>query len=182
MIQAKLSLLSNFSFFLLFSSMFLFWIYTSFFFMLPDQLTKTSKSLNDPNFVSSAGLNSSKNQLNFVMQEIHKDINDKPIQTSAYKAYIKSKNIFLQLGNLGMFLSNIILFLLLILRWKESGHFPLSNLYESLLFLSWSCTLIHLGLTLINERKVSELRSASTLHIENRKYSKNLFFLNLQVV
>ena len=31
--------------------------------------------------------------------------------------------------------------LLLILRWVESGHFPLSNLYESLLFLSW-CFLI----------------------------------------
>ena len=27
---------------------------------------------------------------------------------------------------------------LLILRWVDSGHFPLSNLYESLLFLSWS--------------------------------------------
>ena len=26
---------------------------------------------------------------------------------------------------------------LLIIRWIESGHFPLSNLYESLLFLSW---------------------------------------------
>ena len=29
----------------------------------------------------------------------------------------------------------------LILRWVNSGHFPLSNLYESLLFLSW-CLLI----------------------------------------
>lgn len=29
----------------------------------------------------------------------------------------------------------------LILRWFDSGHFPLSNLYESLLFLSW-CLLI----------------------------------------
>ena len=27
---------------------------------------------------------------------------------------------------------------LLILRWVDSGHFPLSNLYESLLFLAWS--------------------------------------------
>jgi ABC-type transport system involved in cytochrome c biogenesis permease subunit len=27
---------------------------------------------------------------------------------------------------------------LIILRWVDSGHFPLSNLYESLLFLSWS--------------------------------------------
>nr|ABU88289.1 heme attachment to plastid cytochrome c protein [Chlamydomonas moewusii] len=49
--------------------------------------------------------------------------------------------------NIGIFLTmiaNIFLFLLLLLRWLESGHFPLSNLYESLMFLSWSLTLIHL--------------------------------------
>jgi cytochrome c-type biogenesis protein CcsB len=40
--------------------------------------------------------------------------------------------------------ANISLFLLLSLRWINSGHFPLSNLYESLMFLSWSLTVIHL--------------------------------------
>jgi cytochrome c-type biogenesis protein CcsB len=44
----------------------------------------------------------------------------------------------------GMIASNILLGLLLLLRWKESGHFPLSNLYESLMFLSWCFTFIHL--------------------------------------
>ena len=41
---------------------------------------------------------------------------------------------------------------LLILRWVDSGHFPLSNLYESLLFLSWSFLGIQLvaQLTLIS--------------------------------
>jgi cytochrome c-type biogenesis protein CcsB len=48
-----------------------------------------------------------------------------------------------KIGTFGMILANICLFLLLILRWKESGHFPLSNLYESFLFLSWNLTLIH---------------------------------------
>nr|YP_009527459.1 cytochrome c biogenesis protein [Echinacanthus longzhouensis]AYA72952.1 cytochrome c biogenesis protein [Echinacanthus longzhouensis] len=33
---------------------------------------------------------------------------------------------------------------LLITRWIYSGHFPLSNLYESLIFLSWSFSLIHI--------------------------------------
>nr|WOC92073.1 cytochrome cheme attachment protein [Utricularia simulans] len=33
---------------------------------------------------------------------------------------------------------------LLITRWINSGHFPLSNLYESLIFLSWSLSLIHM--------------------------------------
>ena len=57
---------------------------------------------------------------------------------------VKTKqNMTFHLGNLGMFFSNIALFLLLLLRWKTSGHFPLGNLYESLLFLSWSSTFCH---------------------------------------
>jgi cytochrome c-type biogenesis protein CcsB len=49
--------------------------------------------------------------------------------------------------NFGRFLmigANFCLLSLLILRWKESGHFPLSNLYESLMFLSWSLSTFHL--------------------------------------
>jgi cytochrome c-type biogenesis protein CcsB len=41
-------------------------------------------------------------------------------------------------------LANFSLLALLVLRWKESGHFPLSNLYESFIFLSWNFTLFHL--------------------------------------
>nr|YP_010278005.1 cytochrome c biogenesis protein [Circaea cordata]UKH51125.1 cytochrome c biogenesis protein [Circaea cordata] len=33
---------------------------------------------------------------------------------------------------------------LLVTRWAYSGHFPLSNLYESLIFLSWSFAIIHM--------------------------------------
>nr|YP_009440893.1 cytochrome c heme attachment protein [Japonolirion osense]AEZ01478.1 cytochrome c heme attachment protein [Japonolirion osense]AHH24281.1 CcsA [Japonolirion osense]CUS18848.1 cytochrome c heme attachment protein [Japonolirion osense] len=33
---------------------------------------------------------------------------------------------------------------LLVTRWIYSGHFPLSNLYESLMFLSWSFSIIHM--------------------------------------
>lgn len=43
-----------------------------------------------------------------------------------------------------MICANFSLLSLLILRWKESGHFPLSNLYESLMFLSWSFSTFHL--------------------------------------
>jgi len=32
----------------------------------------------------------------------------------------------------------------LVLRWWDSGHFPISNLYESLCFLAWGCTLAQL--------------------------------------
>jgi len=37
----------------------------------------------------------------------------------------------------GNFFSNFLLFLYLSLRWLIFGYFPLSNLYESLLFLDW---------------------------------------------
>lgn len=40
--------------------------------------------------------------------------------------------------------ANLSLLSLLIIRWVNYRHFPLSNLYESLLFLSWSFTLIEL--------------------------------------
>nr|YP_010205979.1 cytochrome c biogenesis protein [Agapetes malipoensis]YP_010205983.1 cytochrome c biogenesis protein [Agapetes malipoensis]UAX04324.1 cytochrome c biogenesis protein [Agapetes malipoensis]UAX04328.1 cytochrome c biogenesis protein [Agapetes malipoensis] len=33
---------------------------------------------------------------------------------------------------------------LLVTRWIYSGHFPLSNLYESLIFLSWTFSIIHI--------------------------------------
>nr|YP_010393973.1 cytochrome c biogenesis protein [Cuphea hookeriana]UPY85895.1 cytochrome c biogenesis protein [Cuphea hookeriana] len=33
---------------------------------------------------------------------------------------------------------------LLVTRWIFSGHFPLSNLYESFIFLSWSFSIIHM--------------------------------------
>nr|YP_009334624.1 cytochrome c heme attachment protein [Beschorneria septentrionalis]APO11517.1 cytochrome c heme attachment protein [Beschorneria septentrionalis] len=32
----------------------------------------------------------------------------------------------------------------LVIRWISSRHFPLSNLYESLIFLSWSFSIIHM--------------------------------------
>ena len=44
----------------------------------------------------------------------------------------------------GICVANILFAMLLLLRWIDSGHFPLSNLYESLIFLAWSFTTIHL--------------------------------------
>ena len=42
---------------------------------------------------------------------------------------------------------NLALASLLAARWVESGHFPLSNMYESLLFLAWGITGVHLYVT-----------------------------------
>jgi cytochrome c-type biogenesis protein CcsB len=59
--------------------------------------------------------------------------------------HLKKWNI----GKISMLVANFCLLSLLILRWKESGHFPLSNLYESLMFLSWSLSTFHLLLETI---------------------------------
>ena len=48
------------------------------------------------------------------------------------------------LGTAGMGIANLCLAALLGARWLEAGYFPLSNLYESLLFLAWGVTAIHL--------------------------------------
>nr|YP_010477585.1 cytochrome c heme attachment protein [Polystachya adansoniae]UVI17962.1 cytochrome c heme attachment protein [Polystachya adansoniae] len=40
----------------------------------------------------------------------------------------------------------------LVIRWISSGHFPLSNLYESLIFLSWSLSIIHMIPYLRNQK------------------------------
>lgn len=47
---------------------------------------------------------------------------------------------------LAIFFVNICLILLLISRWFYQQHYPLSNLYESLIFLAWSITTLHLFL------------------------------------
>ena len=47
---------------------------------------------------------------------------------------------FYFLPNIGIFFSAIFQASFLCLRWIVSGHFPVSNLYESLLFLSWVLT------------------------------------------
>jgi len=49
----------------------------------------------------------------------------------------------------GICVANIFLAVVLIFRWIDSGHFPLTNLYESLIFLAWSFTAIHVGSTFV---------------------------------
>lgn len=53
-----------------------------------------------------------------------------------------NKNI----GFYGLIIVTCCLFLQLCLRWSESGHFPLSNLYDSLLFLAWGLLVIFIFL------------------------------------
>ena len=43
-----------------------------------------------------------------------------------------------KIGKSGAIIANILLFFILGSRWIVAGYFPLSNLYESLLFLTWT--------------------------------------------
>ena len=47
-------------------------------------------------------------------------------------------------GTAGMAIANLGIAALLAARWIEAGYFPLSNLYESLFFVAWGITAVHL--------------------------------------
>lgn len=64
--------------------------------------------------------------------------------TSYWISLIFSNNLFFTIGKIMSIATNIVLFLFLADRWIENGYFPLSNLYESLLFLSWILLSVHL--------------------------------------
>lgn len=53
-------------------------------------------------------------------------------------------NSFFQIGKTFVLISNVIFAFTLSVRWISEGYFPLSNLYESLIFLSWGISTIHL--------------------------------------
>nr|YP_010336860.1 cytochrome c biogenesis protein [Stylonema alsidii]UNJ15266.1 cytochrome c biogenesis protein [Stylonema alsidii] len=48
--------------------------------------------------------------------------------------------LFWQIAKFNVIVSNLILFVSISGRWLEIKHFPLSNLYESLMFLTWCMT------------------------------------------
>nr|YP_009244100.1 cytochrome c biogenesis protein [Gelidium elegans]AMK96342.1 cytochrome c biogenesis protein [Gelidium elegans] len=61
------------------------------------------------------------------------------------------------IGNLARLITiitNIAIGIALLIRWSTHGYFPLSNLYESLLFLSWGTTIVHLILEKQNNSKL----------------------------
>ena len=59
--------------------------------------------------------------------------------TFYWMSLILFKNpILSEIGKIGSIIANILLFVILGSRWIIAGYFPLSNLYESLLFLTWT--------------------------------------------
>nr|UEN67938.1 cytochrome c biogenesis protein [Ehrharta erecta] len=52
----------------------------------------------------------------------------------------------------------------LVSRWVSSGHFPLSNLYESLIFLSWALYILHMISKIQNSKNdLSTITTPSTI-------------------
>jgi len=64
------------------------------------------------------------------------------VTTIVYWASLVYSNfkVLTKLRFIGTILANVLLFLNLGLRWLSYGYFPLSNLYESLIFLAWGIT------------------------------------------
>lgn len=58
-----------------------------------------------------------------------------------------------------MSFANLALVVLLSNRWLESGHFPLSNMYESLSFLAWGVTAVTLYFTASQASEAEELKA-----------------------
>ena len=61
-------------------------------------------------------------------------------------SFFKQSNNLIQFGRISSITANLILTFILASRWIVAGYFPLSNLYESLLFLTWTLLTIYLYL------------------------------------
>lgn len=60
-----------------------------------------------------------------------------------------------QIGTAGMVIANLCIATLLGARWIDAGYFPLSNLYESLFFITWGITTMHLIAESMGSRNVN---------------------------
>jgi cytochrome c-type biogenesis protein CcsB len=58
--------------------------------------------------------------------------------------FLKDNSSSSELGRFSTLLASILLFFILCSRWIVAGYFPLSNLYESLLFLTWTLLTVYL--------------------------------------
>ncbi|TYQ31915.1 c-type cytochrome biogenesis protein CcsB [Pseudanabaena sp. UWO310] len=61
------------------------------------------------------------------------------------------------LGNAGMAIANLCMATLLAARWIDAGYFPLSNLYESLFFLAWGITTMHIVVSRIGNKSANDM-------------------------
>ena len=59
-------------------------------------------------------------------------------------SFFTETNKLITFGRISAIMANLLLFFILGSRWIVAGYFPLSNLYESLIFLTWTLLTIYL--------------------------------------
>jgi cytochrome c-type biogenesis protein CcsB len=167
--------LANFSFLTLFISMIFYWIQTSRF-GAPN--LATAGTSNNSSVELASNTNKKQNPFMILIDNslVKNELSiNRPLiwLISRYNYLVGGSNI----GTILMLISNVSIFILLVLRWKESGHFPLSNLYESLMFLSWSLTFIHLFI----ELGTLNLNEQSSYFMDNHSFlnDKQFFIAKL---
>ena len=81
-------------------------------------------------------------------------------------SFFNEKSLISKIGRISTLIANVLLFFILCSRWIVAGYFPLSNLYESLLFLTWSLLTIYLYIeTKTNSRLIGAILIPVTLLI-----------------
>jgi cytochrome c-type biogenesis protein CcsB len=80
--------------------------------------------------------------------------------------FFKDQSLVFQIGRISTSIANLFLFFILCSRWIVAGYFPLSNLYESLLFLTWILLTAYLYIeTKTNSRLIGAIVVPVTLLI-----------------
>ena len=81
-------------------------------------------------------------------------------------SFFNKKSFLIKFGQANTILANVLLFFILCSRWIVAGYFPLSNLYESLLFLTWTLLTVYLYIELkTNSRLIGAILIPITLLI-----------------
>ena len=81
-------------------------------------------------------------------------------------SFFSEKSFLSTIGRVSTIIANVLLFFILCSRWVVAGYFPLSNLYESLLFLTWTLLTIYLYIeTKTNSRLIGAILIPVTLLI-----------------
>ena len=80
--------------------------------------------------------------------------------------FFRDKTSISIIGRTSTLIANILLFFILCSRWIVAGYFPLSNLYESLLFLTWTLLTVYLYIeTQTKSRLIGAILIPTTLLI-----------------
>ena len=69
-------------------------------------------------------------------------------------SFFNETNLLVKIGKFSIITANILLFIILSSRWIVAGYFPLSNLYESLLFLNWTLLSLYIYIESKTKSKV----------------------------